>query len=207
MNLPVGWSSLERLASTRPVSSTYIWLLVVPIISKLMASAPDSASFNVLGQPMTIDLRLPFSWEAFFFAALSFTVANLVFVLKCPKIIKDHRTAAHFRSAGKGWGQLLDYRAEAGFDEKDFFKIHRLLVKGEALSEEDEKKLNPQRRFFPMKQTEGQYNALFFAIHEFAEHSRRLPLWIANILYALGLGLIVSVLVQNLLAVIRVVAH
>lgn len=57
----------------------------------------------MLGQyrvPMNFDL--PFSWEVFFYSAVAASAANLIYLWKCPPIVKDYPSYLEFKEQGKG---------------------------------------------------------------------------------------------------------
>ena len=55
-----------------------------------------------------LDLELPFSWQMFFWGAFFASIANLIYVFKCPDIIKMFENYSEFESSGRGKQQLLN---------------------------------------------------------------------------------------------------
>ena len=201
--LLIPWSALGRLASVRVVSSMYIWLFVVPLIAKALSGSSAYAQLTIFGHPFTMNLRLPFSWQIFYFSAIAFSLANLLFYFRCPRIVKDHTSAAEFRGMGKGWGQLLDYRDDARYPEQDFKKLHDLVKEKKCLAEADRARIDPRGRFYYMHDPANRYYALFNAVYEFADHQRKPWLVSCNALYLVGFCLIGYVFLQNFLAVVK----
>ena len=96
-----GWSSLRVLGTSRTVRSSYLWLMLVPIVAKCLSAVNEIATFTILSATISVPLSLPFSWKAFFFAALAFAVADLIWHIKCPGIIKKYSNYSDFVSQGR----------------------------------------------------------------------------------------------------------
>ena len=88
------WDVLARFGKSRAVKSSYIWFLVVPIVARWTSRLNEHLTFHVFGAELDLRLGLPFSWYAFFFAALAFAVATAIFQFRCPRIVQDHDTYA-----------------------------------------------------------------------------------------------------------------
>lgn len=120
----MNWYSIKFLPDNKFVKFVAIWLIILPYIIKLLES------FNIT--PLD-------PWYSFFFAALSFTIANVIYLLSCPNIIKDHISFTGFIHDGKTKLHLLEYQAQIGDislltsndtnDEdalrNDFWRIHQ----------------------------------------------------------------------------------
>ena len=103
------WSALKKTESNRIVRSMYLWLILVPIIAKLMSKFNGPLNLTFSGNIYQFDISLPFTWGIFFFSALSFTFANIVFIIFAPSIIKDNDDYSDFESAGKDKRHLEKY--------------------------------------------------------------------------------------------------
>jgi len=95
------WSQLKVLQKNKIVKTSYIWLLVVPFITKLFSKTSDNI--------YELDLILPFSWKVFFISALFFTLANLLFSIFAPRIVKEYQDYGDFKLQGKTYNELTDY--------------------------------------------------------------------------------------------------
>ncbi len=107
------WENLKTINKNQIVSSTYIWLVIVPFIAKLTSKLENTIAFTFSGKVYEIDLVLPFSWQLFFLSALAFVLGNIVYIIFCPKIIKDYRNASEFIATGKHQGELYIYMNDA----------------------------------------------------------------------------------------------
>jgi len=70
--------------------------------------------FGEVTAGLQINLTLPFSWQVFFFAALSASVANLLFFAACPELIRRFPTFAAFLREGRDFAYLRQYAEQSG---------------------------------------------------------------------------------------------
>jgi hypothetical protein len=108
------WQALRKMQRSKFINSMYIWILVVPVVAKALYKIQERLNFNIFGQSIEITISLPFSWKVFFYSALSFSIANSIVLLFCPRIIKDYLSLAGFQGDGKTEEHLLDYAKDIG---------------------------------------------------------------------------------------------
>ncbi|MDZ4289057.1 MAG: hypothetical protein U0984_13905 [Prosthecobacter sp.] len=96
------WMQLRMLGQNRALKSSYFWFVFVPIAARLISQLNQPLSISVFGQVHLIHLSLPFSWYQFFFAAVFFSAANLVFALRCPSINQEYASPQESYDAGNG---------------------------------------------------------------------------------------------------------
>ena len=173
----MSWSLLEKIQRIKLIKSMYIWLILVPIIAKSLSKVEEVANVKVFEYSFALDLGLPFSWKVFYFSALCFAAANLIYLLRCYLIVKEHRNYSEFKEAGKGVHQLQTYAADVGF-EVDI----------------------PAHGVDEIQQP-------FWEVYDRADLGRSNARMICSVLYGLGFMLIGCVLFQNLLAVLKVVLN
>jgi len=103
------WKIIKNFADIKLVKLSYIWIIIVPILAKLLMKIGDVLPIEIGNITFNINLSLPFSWQMFFFAALSFSLAQLIFNLVCPEIVKDFKNQREFQNDGKTVIQLGSY--------------------------------------------------------------------------------------------------
>ena len=113
MNVPT-WSAIRTLGDSKILKSAYFWLLFVPIVVKALARTTPLLTFTWAGTTHTLDLSLPFSWQVFFYAALVTSVANLIYALRCPWIVKRFHSHADYAAEGRGVNQIREQMTELG---------------------------------------------------------------------------------------------
>lgn len=107
-NIPY-WHSIKKTESNKIVQSVHVWLILVPIIAKLMSLIEGPFVIVISENTYAFDLSLPFAWVLFFGAALFFTLANITFIYFAPAIIKENDDLSDFERAGKDEGHLEKY--------------------------------------------------------------------------------------------------
>ena len=103
------WSDLRNIEKLKIVQSMYVWLIVVPLVSKLFSKIENTLVLTFAEKTYEIDLILPFSWKLFFFAAFLFSIGNVIYILFSPRIVKENKDYGEFTSSGKGYSHLESY--------------------------------------------------------------------------------------------------
>ncbi|HHX8603908.1 TPA: hypothetical protein ACVO0R_004563 [Vibrio alginolyticus] len=117
MKISSNWCDIKKIGDTKFVNSMYIWIFVVPLLVKAFEYVDDEKLvFQIFQQPLTISTTLPFSWAMFYFSALCLALGNLIYLMKCPKIIKEHPTYQSYLDEGKKLKQLAQYCEDISFD-------------------------------------------------------------------------------------------
>jgi hypothetical protein len=78
----------------------------VPILAKLLGSIGTAIHIPIWDH--TIILSLPFSWKAFYFSSVAFTIASFFYTFWCPPIIRDYKILSDFFAEGKGFRELRE---------------------------------------------------------------------------------------------------
>ncbi|WP_213546774.1 hypothetical protein [Vannielia litorea] len=123
----IKWSTIARMGGNRLVRSSYIWLIVVPLCVKLLADIPGTSTVLLFDGQVAMTLDLPFSWKAFYAAAVLFTLANLTFLAFCPALVREFRDFRAFRDRGHGVEYLRDY-LDAHPDHEPDYKVESVLI-------------------------------------------------------------------------------
>lgn len=194
MKIPkIKWSQLEQLNAIRFIHTMYVWVFLVPILVKLLEQVDEKAPITILGYTFEAHLSLPFSWVAFYFSALAFALANVVFQARCPSIIKDQRDYFQFRQSGKGVEHLDHYLSEVGMNWEG---LRQRIEKRDEYFDEVAEASNP-------RQDDGELRKRFWEV--FSQSNSWRPNWmrLALLLYAVGGVLITWVFGENAIYVIQ----
>ena len=103
------WTDLRGFGSSRLLKTSYFWMILVPLAAKLLAHMPNELHIPLLEKTLTIGLGLPFSWKVLFFSSLSFSVANSIYSIWCPRIVKEYRTFADYNADRWSLDRITDY--------------------------------------------------------------------------------------------------
>ncbi|ATG77627.1 hypothetical protein [Pseudoalteromonas sp. 1_2015MBL_MicDiv] len=109
LELVPDWKVLKKFADIKLVKFSYVWIIIVPVLAKLLVQIGDVLPIKIGEVTFNINLSLPFSWQMFFFSALSFSLAQFIFNLVCPEIVKDFENQREFENDGKTVIQLGSY--------------------------------------------------------------------------------------------------
>jgi len=93
MNVALSWKNIHSLGKTKALQLSYIFFVFVPVIVSLYKKA------EAFSLPL---FELPFSWVALFFAALSISIANTIYFMFCPDIVKQFSSYQEFMTSGRG---------------------------------------------------------------------------------------------------------
>lgn len=202
MKVYLKWCDLKKIGDTKFVNSMYMWIFAVPLLVKAFEYVEDEKLiFQIFQQQLPISTSLPFSWGMFYFSALFLALGNLIYLYKCPKIIKEHPTYQSYIAEGKKLKQLETYCEDISFDwraltEKIENKKERILmsktnyvkIKGLAKYEADIDVEDPVHYFWP--------------IHEFGDVKFLIYRRICAGFFIIGFTLFAFVVFQNLWSVV-----
>ncbi len=229
LNPKHGWSSLRALGTSRTVKSSYLWLMLVPVIAKCLSAVNEVTTFTILGANISVPLSLPFSWKAFFFAALSFAMADLVWHIKCPDIIKKYSNYADFVSQGRTVLDAKYYFLEAMFyffmpgsspyyEKTQTMEYLKTFLKGAtgrrfSMLTEDDINFFMNQSDIPTQNVDKiigyevekeKESDLFHFVVKYSENIHLKWLWFCTACYIIGFFLMSIVLCQSIWAVINI---
>ncbi|MCK0746841.1 hypothetical protein, partial [Chromohalobacter nigrandesensis] len=162
-------------------SSTYIWLIIVPVAAKAASGLNESLSFEAGGATHNVSLTLPFSWQIFFLSALMFAIGNILFIVVSPKFIQLYSDFGYFTRLGGRMDQLEAHKDEAMKDSENQTKRLQELA-GIKKNEKSE----PERS-----------KDLFWALHENYNDKFIVKRFLVSLVYLLGFLLFSWVALSN----------
>lgn len=104
------WSSFYAISQSRVIRSSYFWFIFVPIAARLLSKFPQDVMVSLPGDDDTlrVHIGLPFTWQLFFFGATLMAIANAIFMVRCPEIIRKYKDFSMFQTEGRSTEQLRD---------------------------------------------------------------------------------------------------
>ncbi|WP_425399577.1 hypothetical protein [Aeoliella sp.] len=96
------WSSLSRISKITWVRSSYIWFIVVPLAAYLLKDIGPNLTFTLGSKIYVIPVGLPFSWQLFYFGAVSFAVGALLYTSFSPPLVRDYTSFSQYQDEGRG---------------------------------------------------------------------------------------------------------
>lgn len=181
------WSFLRSLRANRLVSSTYIWLIIVPVAAKLTSGLGDSLSFELGGVDHHVTLSLPFSWKIFFLSALAFSIGNALFSVFSPRFIRLYSDFGHYTRIGGTAKQLEQFKDEE-MRNSEYFKnrMQQLAgISGRVQNDSDKVK------------------DLFWVLHENKDSSLPIKRRCISVIYLIGFILFLWVALSNIIWAVK----
>ncbi|WP_299178866.1 hypothetical protein [uncultured Neptuniibacter sp.] len=191
-DIQLNWSQLNQIRGIKLISSMYIWIFLVPIAVKLLSLADNVATLEIFKYQFAVHLSLPFSWQVFYFSALSFALATLIYQARCPRIIKEYPTYSSFEIEGKPEWHLKDYAHDIGLDYSDYRETMEYAMEDGHIEVLEGKEFT---------------QSLFWNIHHKADKERNISFTICLSAYVIGFILIGWVVIQNFVWVINYLAE
>jgi len=98
----IGWTSLEGVGNSRALKSSYIWIVMVPIAARMAEKFDGEVAVTLFGASITVSLSLPFTWQIFYLSAVLFSLANLIYTVRCPIFLKETPRLTELVAYGRG---------------------------------------------------------------------------------------------------------
>jgi len=175
----VSWESINKFGKNRLLATSYVWLVVVPLVAKAMSKMESPLDFSRYVDGFVIDFSLPFSWQIFYFSSVIISIASAIYFFRCPEIIRSFSTFSEFQKEGRDSSYLLSYAEKLENFEFSGFAAQR--AKGEIHPEE-----------------ERHFNGVaFWQLYKHENFRFRAIRTVCFSLYIIGVALIVLVLLDN----------
>lgn len=205
------WSSLKKMQEQRIVQSTYIWLFILPIAAKLLEQIDSEVKLHLADSIIKFNFELPFSWKLFFISALLFTVANILYIVFCPLIIKENKHLGEFLSNSKDEGHLEEYMTASNQKEwkraflelgGEINKLERIVQKGGlgvAL---------PLDRFekeqYRAEKIKDMMRSFFWKIYNEEDKNLYFIRWVCGFIYSIAMIMFSYIIIKNIIYTIHV---
>jgi hypothetical protein len=191
MKIDFCWSQLDKIRKIKIISSMYIWVFIVPITAKILSMTSDMAAITIFEYTFDVNLTLPFSWKMFYFSALFFALATLIYQIRCPRLVKEYPTYSDFDVEGKPEWHLRPYAEDIGLSFDQYKEDH-----------EESMYVNDGS----VSQGKDFTQSVFWHLHWKADKERKPMLYCCLAAYVAGFILISLVFFQNLVWVINNIA-
>jgi hypothetical protein len=77
----MSWTFLSLLGRLRIFQFSYIILIAVPLLAKVLSHLNSEHELHLLGTTFHISLGLPFSWKILYYSSICFVIATTVYNL------------------------------------------------------------------------------------------------------------------------------
>ncbi len=220
------WSNIKTLGNSKIVKSSYLWIVIVPILAKALGQLNEIITINLLGAQFSLNFTLPFTWKIFFFAAIFFALGQLLFNIYCPSIIKNFQSFADFKNNGLTCLEIKHaflstthfmnnrdnpyYKMEARDELKDFYKAatgkrFSMLTEEDCKFFEEPSDIPTQNvdRIIALVVEKEKEPDLFSFVRGRSEGNNYKILLLSSMSFLLGITLLLINLIENILVVIN----
>lgn len=92
-----GWNTLSGLGNSSLIKSFSVWFVIIPIFAKVTEGISGQINLGLFEPPLIIQWDIPFSFKVLYLATVFFTLANIIYTIFSPKIIKDYKSYSDFK--------------------------------------------------------------------------------------------------------------
>ncbi|PQJ58910.1 hypothetical protein BTO01_18855 [Vibrio jasicida] len=96
----IKWSLVKNLGNSKIVVSNYFWIFIIPFVAK---------NIEQLNQYLGLSIEITFSLSKLFYASLCFSIATIIYQIRCPSIIKEQNNFQTLSQEGKGPQHVANY--------------------------------------------------------------------------------------------------
>ena len=89
------WASIGKIGQLSIVRTLWIWAVIVPIAARILTSMPEEIPLPLFDRAIPLHLRLPFSWQIFYFASLTMAIGTIIYNWRCPKIVRGNSPVSY----------------------------------------------------------------------------------------------------------------
>jgi len=116
------WHVISTFGRSKFIRSFSIWIAIVPLLAKIFEKLPSEIQITIFGASITLVCELPFNLAIFYFCAIFFGIASILYVVKCPPVIQQYLDAGDFIKKNGTSLQLLGYALKLDPAKKEHYK-------------------------------------------------------------------------------------
>ncbi len=176
------WSNLNKWGKNRVLKTSYFWFFLVPIAAKALSKIENTLDFYIYGQYLEIFFELPFSWIVFYFSAVAFSIASLIYQKYCPLMVREYNDYDDYKRTGRDSAYLISQANQMRY--------------GPGWIDDLRLEYNPAD-----PDTHHYLRTAFWDLRDYAENTRRLWMWSCCVFFLVGFGLFGYILIRNLVFV------
>ena len=215
--LTPSWQILVNLGGSNIVRSSYLWIVIIPIIAKPLNSV-EEITIEVFNE--NLPLSLPFSWQLFYYSALSFAIATFLYSFFCPLLIKKFSDIKEYKDKGLSKEQLINFfsswlrKGTTFYDVSGkkipkeiyinlFYSRYCIELTNDELVKFKDKEKSIDRRVRTLELKEDQETNAFWFLRSSMSNDRAIWRFIISFFYFIGFLLLVPIVIDNIAAVIE----
>lgn len=101
-----GWDRLSLIGNSRLVKTSYLWLILVPIVARMFEGLPDPLVIYIQSKEIPIPTTLPFRWQLFYYMSFCFALGQIIYAIYCPPLVANFRTYGDYLQSHAGYSGI-----------------------------------------------------------------------------------------------------
>ena len=214
-NSRLGWSNLKSLGDSKFIKSFGLWFVLIPVFAKITETFPGVIDLGVFEPSLKLTWGLPFSLKILYLASVLFTLANVIYLVFCPPIIKAYSSYSDFMHKDGSFEmikQLFEPLLERSSEKYQFILLRdffdNAVVQGDSEyipSTADQKNLKNLRwHFSELKRGEEALPDIFSNIKGAFNEEFAVLQWLAMSLYLAGFLSLAWLTIENIRYVFQI---
>ncbi|WP_440120394.1 hypothetical protein [Tenacibaculum sp. Ill] len=212
----LSWVLINSLGKLKISKSSYYYLVVVPILVKVLDEIESPLQLLVFGSHLELNIKLPFSWYLFYFGAIFIAVGSIIYQLFCPELIKNYKNYGEFLNAGESDSYLEETRKRFDisifsrflFLEKPYIENKRkekieIETYHRGLKETDYKEVEKIIGYEPNIKYQEERKNYFNDLYRVVKYSNRKLIYFSFFFYVIGFIAFLWVILQNIKFVVK----
>lgn len=193
------WDTIKGFGKAKTLKTSYIFLFLVPVLARASINIPDSVTIPFWDKTLEIPLALPFSWIVLFVSACLASLGNVIYTVRCPKLVKQFTDYPSFEESKRDGTHLRS--------TIDLLALNRKESMRDKIEDVQERyNMVPIQHEILAKTLQGKIScdpAEFYFVRDAANLGRRRSRLIASIAYILAFICLGIIAVQNVCYVIQ----
>lgn len=215
------WQHLSSIGNNKVIKSTYIWIIVIPIIAKFLEKIPDNLIIPFY-ENIEIQLKLPFSWQLLYFSALIFAISTVMFTLFSPPLLSKFSDIPSYIEKGLGKEQLITFlsswlrKNKTIYDSNGenintnsylylFYEKYCVTLSPTDLENFKNNKISLSKRVRKLAIKDSEFHNSFWFLRSSMAYDGLILRILITILYLVGSSMLFKLLIDNIIAVIKMI--
>lgn len=191
------WSKLNKLGQSKFSKTSYIYIVVVPLLTKILSTIESPVSFKINDFYYSLNFDIQYSWFCFYFGAVCFAIASALYAIFCPQLIQRYANYSDFLNQGAHDYHIIETANKYKIDDR---KVNSAIEKLGSAVPFIKGNSNPI-------QVNPTYDLIkkdaFYSIYKWLEKKNTTARILSLLFYIFGFALFVSIIVYNFVFVVN----
>lgn len=194
------WDTLKGFGSAQALKSSYVFLFVVPVVARALSRIPPHVTVPLWGKTFEIPTALPFSWVLLFACACLASIGNIMYVVACPRLVREFADFPSFTGAARSGVYLLGSVRELALVSPKASLLQQLESVRDLYNDIPIDLHNLERTLQGVNQVSAEE---FYFVRDAANLARPLPRLVASLAYVGAFVCLSVIAIQNVTYVVE----